>query len=266
MATSLDSLDDHVSDIVATRRLTQEARFKPLPPGVERIDAVLRQALDHLAQALADEGFKPAYSRMALTRRLGPLTQTITLDTVPGNLSGVNVQVTAHASVSAASYKRWREEHGTGHGSPYLWIRQLGYLGAEHDYLKWQLVDPAARVGELDHLLGKIRELALPAFEAWRDKPSIAQAVFRQREGERIDWLMQVALWAGSPAAAARLIARHLRTCPKDVQDYRTELLRFQGNPGIPAPERRPASGAAFLVARHALDVGAATDAIDGGA
>jgi hypothetical protein len=45
MPKSLNTLDSHVSDIVEGRRRTKDARFKPLPAGVEHVDDVLRQAV-----------------------------------------------------------------------------------------------------------------------------------------------------------------------------------------------------------------------------
>jgi hypothetical protein len=50
MPKSLNTLDSHVSDIVEGRRTTKDARFKPLPAGVEHVADVLRQAVVYLAE------------------------------------------------------------------------------------------------------------------------------------------------------------------------------------------------------------------------
>ena len=76
-------------------------------------------------------------------------------------------------------------------------MRQLGYLGGEHAYFEWQLVDPASREAALEDMLLKIRTLALPALDAWANKAAIAEAVFRGTEQDRADWLVETTLWAG---------------------------------------------------------------------
>jgi hypothetical protein len=253
MPKSLDTIASHVSNIIEGRQKTKEARFKKLPPGGEHVDDVLRQAVAYLAERLADKGFKPAYSRLSLSRRLGEITQTISIDRNGSNLSGVSVQISAHVVVAAASFGAWRESQGNWRGTKYLWARQLGYLSGRRDYLMWQLVAPTNREVELQHLLDSICTLALPAFDAWSSKQSISKAVLRFTEQDRIDWVMEAALWAGDRHAAAQALTRHLELHPKDVGEYIAQLNWLRENPT--ATPGIPISGAAFLVARHALDV-----------
>lgn len=253
MPKSLSTIESHISDVADNRRKTQNARFKPLPSDVERVDDVLRQTVADLADGLAEKGFKPAMSKLSLSRKLGEITQTISLERVASNLSGVSVQIGAHVSVSAASYSRWSRTEGTGYASKYLWARGLGYLCGQHNHLRWQLVDPFARQAELKHLLDSISTLALPAFSAWANKESISEAVFRFTELERIDWLMSVALWAGDRRAARQLIIKHLQMHPSRLSEYETELAQFKARPT--STPGRPISGAAFLAFRHRLDV-----------
>jgi hypothetical protein len=253
MSKSLTTIESHVSDIVESRQKTKDARFKPLPFDVEHVDEVLHHAVYYLAEQLATKGFTPAVSRLSLSRKHGPITQTVSLDRVGSNLSGVSVAVGAHVSVSSASYGRWCTNEGTGNHSKYLWTRQLGYLSGQRNYLRWQLVDSHNRQAELENLLGNISTLALPAFSAWETKQLIGQAVFRFTELDRIDWLMSAALWAGDVHAAARLISEHLEAHPKHVPEYKSDVLRFRAS--LTSMPATPISGAAFLVVRHGINV-----------
>jgi hypothetical protein len=255
MPKSLTTLDAHTADIVETRRKTKESRFKPLPVGAERVADVLQQAVDYLSSHLAPLGFKAAPSKLAFSRKCGETTQVIALQAGAGNLSGVSVQVSADACVKSASYKKWTGEHGTKYATPYLWIRQIGYLAGGHEYFKWQLVDPASRDGELRDLLSRIRSLALPAFQDWSDKESICRAVVRRTEVDRIDWLMEIALWCGNRDVARLLAEQHLQMCPRDMPEFVSELNRFHADPTISEPKALPASGAAYLAARYGLAI-----------
>lgn len=255
MSKSLTTLDSHVSSIIESRQKTKEARFKPLPAGVERVDDVIRQAIDYLSVSLAPLGFKGAPSKRTFSRKPGETTQVVALRLNAENLSGVTVQVSVDVYIRSPSYKRWTGEHGTKYANEYLWVKQLGYLAESKDYLMWELVDPATREGELSDLLSKVQYLALPAFSAWSDKESICSAVFRRTEQERIDWLMESALWCGNPVVAKTLAEQHLKLRPKDLPEFLIELARFQANPSIVEPKPTPVSGAAFLAARYELQV-----------
>jgi hypothetical protein len=255
MPKSLTSLESHTVDIIEKRRKTQDARFRPLPTGVERVEDVIRQAVDYLGDRLAPMGFKAAPSRLTFSRKVGEITQVIALRADGANLSGVSVRVTANALVRSSAYKRWTGEHGTKYATEYLWVRQLGYLSGHHEHFKWELADPTTREGELSDLLSRIHSLALPAFEAWADKHSICRAVFRRTEADRIDWLMEIALWCGNSDVAKSLAEQHLRLRPQDVPEFMSELARFRADIAIGKPQGSPASGAAFLAARYKLAV-----------
>jgi hypothetical protein len=255
MPKSLTTLDSHTADVVETRRKTQEARFKPVPIGAERVDDVLRQAVDYLSSHLAPLGFKAAPSKLAFSRKSGDVTHVIALQADASNLSGVSVEVSADARVKSASHKRWTGEHGTKYSREYLWIQQLGYLSGGHDYYKWQLVDPTQREKELADLLSRIRTLALPVFQEWIDKGNICRALMRRTEVDRIDWLMETALWCGNSDVAKLLAEQHLRIRPQDMPVFVSELACFRADPTIGEPKHSPASGAAYLAARYGLDV-----------
>jgi hypothetical protein len=255
MPNSLTSLNDHVADIIQARRRTMDARFKALPAGVERVDEVLRGAIDYLHKHLESQGFKAVPSQLSLSRKVGEITQIIHLRRGSSNLSGTSVEVSAEALMKSASLKRWTESEGTKYARELFWIRQLGELSGQRDYFKWQLVDSSAREQELADLLSKIQSLALPAFEAWADKQAMADAVFRFTEANRIDWLVEIALWSGNRAAAEQLVQHHMQNNPRDVASFTAELARFRSDPNISSPLSGPASGVAFLVARHSLNV-----------
>lgn len=257
MSKSLTSLDAHTADIIQGRRLTQDARFKPLPPDVERIDEVLRGAIDFLHQQLKTQGFKSAQSKLSLSRKVGKTNQILRLIPGASNLSGVSVEVSLDVSVKSASLKRWTATEGTKYAREHLWIKQLGYLSKGQDYFKWQLVDRSKRDSELNDLLAKIQLFALSAFEAWSDNQAIAEAVFRFTEMERIDWLVETALWSENSIAAAKLVELYLQSKLQEVHIYEAELRRFRTDIGIQEPQEHFMSALAFLVARHSLEVSA---------
>lgn len=256
MPKSLTTLDSHTADIVAERRKTKDARFKALPAGIERVEDVVRHAIDYLAEHLAPLGFKAAPSKLTLSRKAGETTQVIALRTDAGNLSGVSVRVSVEALVRSPSLKRWTAEHGTKYAREHLWAKQLGYLSGHHEYLKWQLIDPATREQELSDLLSRIQSLALPVFAAWSERDAIRRALFRRTEVDRLDWLMEMALWCGDAAAASGLAEQHIRIRPQDKSEFLSELARFQVDRSIREPGHSPMSGAAFLAARFELEIG----------
>jgi hypothetical protein len=254
MSKSISTLEGHVSSLIETRRATKDARFKPLPAGVERAADVVQGALAWLQDRLAVNGFKSAPSQLQLTRRFGEITQAVGFQAMSTNLSGVSVQVVIHASVKAASRKRWTAAEGTRYGSAYLWSRQVGYLGGEHDYFQWELVDPATRETALEDMLHKIKTLALPALDSWTSKAAIGEAVFRGTEQDRPDWLVETALWAGHHEAALRLLRELLVKNPRLVPDYCVNLSLYQSDQAIAEPFLGdPANGLAFLAARYGL-------------
>lgn len=255
MPKSLTSLDAHTADILDGRRRAKDARFKPLPDGVEHVDTVLVQAVEFLESRLSPTGFRAARSQLSLSRKVGEITQVVRLRPSGSNLSGVSAEISAEALVRSPSLKRWTSAAGTKYARETLWARQLGYLAGHQEYFKWQLVDPSTREVELFDLLDKVQSLAVPALEAWATKESIATAVFRFTEADRIDWLVEAALWAGSVDAATRLISHHLAHNPRDRSAFSSELVRFRSDPSIKEPQHHAASGLAFLAARHSIEV-----------
>lgn len=247
------SLESYVERIIDGRRKTREARFKPLPEGVETVDDVLREATNYLAEHLAGHGFKPALSKLSLTRRLGKLTHTITLVKGTANLSGVNVETSIKVAVTSDDFGRWCKEHGTGYARKFLWSSQLGNLANEKVYYSWQLVEREQRQAEFESMLAAVYQLALPALAAWSDETSIAQAVIQRHDAERVDWLMEAALWIGDRAAASLLARSYRASATRDAADFELELTRYRS--GATDEPYRSTSGIAYLVVKHDLNL-----------
>ncbi|ROZ78873.1 hypothetical protein [Ramlibacter sp. WS9] len=246
-------MSEHIADISSVRAKTKAARFKPLPDGVESIAAVVAEALAYLESHLA-AGFKAHRSQQSLTRRGSELTQSIQLRLGSGNLSGVSVEVSAYAAVRSSKFKSWCSSEGTGYARDLLWSRQVGYLGGANDYIKWQLGDKLHRAAELNDLCLTLQTTALPSLDAWATKEAIATAVFRRTELDRIDWLMEAALWSGATATAERLLGEHLLANPQQVADCALELARFRSSGGA-TPLPSAISGAAYLAVRYGLSL-----------
>lgn len=79
--------------------------------------------------------------------------------------------------------------------------------------------------------------------------------MFRGTEVERIDWLMEIALWAMAPLSAERLLAAYIESSPELAAEFHMELARFTSDATV-RPSPHALSGAAYLVARHNLRIG----------
>lgn len=210
MPKSLQSLDDHVSDLLASRERSRAGRFQPVVAGVERVADVVGTSCAAVAAAFEPEGFRWSRSALRFSRKVGAFTHLVTFQADAANSSGAHVAVSVHAQVKNSELAKWREVNGIS-DSAYVWASQIGYLPPRHEYLKWQLVDPATRGAEAESMVQTVRELVIPAFEVCRTKEGLSAGLMGRREITWTpDWAIDIALWCGNKEAAAAMLRARL--------------------------------------------------------
>ncbi|MFS2036171.1 hypothetical protein ACEN8I_19275 [Polaromonas sp. CT11-55] len=254
MPKSLRSLDDHVQDTLDARRRTQSGRFQPAAPGTERVADVIASSCAAVAGAFAGLGFRWSKSGLHFSRKVGPFTHIVSFQADSANSSGAHVGVALHARTKSAELARWREANGVTTGD-YVWGTQIGYLSQAHEYLKWQLVDPARRQEEIDSMVKTIHELAMPAFDVCCTKETLSARLLERREMTWIpDWAVDIALWVGNKAAAEALVLKKLESPPgmaaQFIEYYRIEVSA----PSLSRPDDRNHC-LAWVARRHGLQV-----------
>jgi hypothetical protein len=252
MPKSLRSLDDHIQDTLDARRRTQSGRFQPAAPGTERVADVVASSCAEVAEAFAGMGFRWSKSGLRFSRKVGPFTHIVSFQTDSANSSGSHVGVAMHARTKCIELARWREANGVTTGDN-LWGSQIGYLSPEHEYLKWQLVDPGKRQAEIDSMVKAVHELAIPAFDVCRTKESLSARILERPEMTWIpDWAVDIALWAGNKAAAEALVFKKLQSPPNLAAQF-VEYYRIEASaPSLARPYDRNHC-LAWVVQKHGL-------------
>lgn len=254
MPKSLRSLDDHVQDTLDARRRVQSGRFQPVAPGTERVADVVASSCAAVAEAFVGEGFRWSKSGLRFSRKVGPFTHVVSFQADGANSSGSHVGVAIHAQTKCSELATWREANGVTTGDN-IWISQIGYLSPAHEYLKWQLVDPATRQAEVASMVKTIHELAIPAFDVCRTKQGLSTRLLERREITWIpDWAVDVALWVGNKAAGEALVLAKLAS-PPDVTGRFMEFSRIEAStPSLTRPADRTHC-LAWVARKHGLQV-----------
>ena len=103
--------------------------------------------------------------------------------------------------------------------------------------------------------MAKIKQFALPAFEAWSEPIMIQKAVFRMTEVDRPDWLVDIALWAGSRTAAEDLITGYLKAHSADIPAFIGEVARLREHGASELRRHDMIGDLVRLAAFHDLDL-----------
>jgi hypothetical protein len=233
MPKKITGIQDLVEDIVHAREATAKARFQPrgnaVPPR-----KLLEAACEPLELALATHGFRFSRSRLEFKRKSDGISHVVRLKGDSGNLAGHKASCIVDVSVLSKDYAEWGRRHGFD-DSEYLWINQLGYIDGGREYIRWDFAAPAAREAEAEDMTARVMNIALPALDAWCSKASIAQAVRSTHEVNRLDWLVQVALWAGGIEAGRVALRRGELKYSSDPE----ELARLVRQFGLDSPDAR---------------------------
>jgi hypothetical protein len=257
MPKSLHSIDDHVQDIVETRRSSAAGRFKAVDVGAERVADVIAGAGSAIAQALSDQGFRWSAGKAVFSRKVGIFTHTIRLQGDAENRSGLHVGVSMHAAVTSTALGQWRRDH-CGRSDPMLWATQVGYLSEAQGYLKWQLLDPALRAAEIESMVSAIRDWVLPVFDKYTTPEMLKQHLHERRELLHAPhWAIEIALWLQSPQTAEEIAAAFLIARPEEAASFWQHHRRFQAR----LPKEAPFADAAALAwtcVTHGLSVATA--------
>lgn len=252
MPKSLRSLDDHVQDTLDARRRTQSGRFVAVAAETERVADVVATSCASVAEEFAAIGFQWSKSGLRFSRRLGKFTHVVSFKPDGTNSSGSHVAVSIHVQARSTELAKWRETSGVTTGDN-IWMSQIGYLSAAHEYLKWQLVDPATRQVEIASMVKTIKEIAIPALAVCSTKEALSAQLLERREITWIpDWAVDVALWVGNIAAAEALVQSHLAS-RSDLTAMFIEYSRYEAaNPSSARPTDR-LHRLAWVARKHGL-------------
>lgn len=232
MPKKLLSLEDHTQDIREARGRSRAGQFQAVPADTELVADVVQSCCGAVAAAFAAEGFRWAKSGLRFSRKVGPFTQIVSFQSDSANTSGHHVAVAMHAQVKSTALEKWRKDNGGVADDASLWITQVGYLSPAHEYLKWQLADPATRAAEIQSMIDTVRKLVLPAFDACSSMESLSDRLLERREITRYpDWALDIALWADNKNAAKGLIKMLLETRPDVAAIVHAEYARQRQTP-----------------------------------
>ncbi|WP_295748282.1 hypothetical protein [Undibacterium sp.] len=244
MPKKLLSLNDHTQDILDARRRSHAGRFQAVPVGTELVGDVVANSCSAVANAFVAEGFRWAKSGLRFSRKIGPFTHIVSFQSDGANTSGCHVAVAMHAQVRSSALEKWRKSNGAAEGAN-VWITQVGYLTPAHEYLKWQLVDPATRADEINNMIKTVRSIVLPAFDVCSTTTSLSDRILERREIVWTpDWAADIALWVGNKDAAESLVRIFLESKPHLVPLFLSEYERQRLTP----LQTKPVEGLQSLV------------------
>lgn len=223
MPKTLLSPFDHVQDILASRNRTHAGKFQAVPTGTELVKDIVASSCAAVAEAFVVDGFRWSKSGLRFSRKVGPFTHIISFRADGANASGHYVAVTMSAQVKSSALKKWRLANNGAADNDYVWIRQVGYLTAAHNYFKWQLIDPASRADEINHMIATVRDIVLPVFEVYSSMQCLSAHMLERSELTRPDWSIDIALWLGNKQAAEKLLGIYLEQRPDLLPLFQAE-------------------------------------------
>lgn len=232
MPNKLLSLVDHTQDIFEARRRSHAGRFQAVPEGTELAGDLVISSCSAVADAFKAEGFRWAKSGLRFSRKVGSFTHIVSFQSDSANTSGHHVAVAMHAQVKSSALEKWRDSNNGITDGSNVWITQVGYLSPAHEYLKWQLVDPATRIAEIDNMIETVRKLVLPAFDVCSSTESLGDRILERREIVWIpDWAIDIALWVNNRNAAESLVKIFLETRPDLMPLFHSEYEKQRQTP-----------------------------------
>ena len=224
MPKKLISPFDHVQDILASRNRTHSGKFQAVPAGTELVKDIVAGSCAAVAEAFVADGFRWAKSGLRFSRKVGPFTHIVSFRADGANTSGHYVAVTMQAQVKSSALKQWRTDNNGATDTDNVWSRQAGYLTAAHEYFKWQLLDPANRADEIDHMIATVRDIVLPAFEVCSSMQSLTDHMLERPEIVWTPhWSIDIALWLGNKQAAEKLLGIYLTQRPDLLPLFQAE-------------------------------------------
>lgn len=240
MPKKLLSLADHTQDVFEARRRSHPGRFQTVPQGTELARDLVISSCGAVADAFIAEGFRWAKSGLRFSRKVGSFTHIVSFQADAANTSGHHVAVAMHAQVTSTALEKWRDSNNGVTDGANVWITQVGYLSSAHEYLKWQLVDPATRAAEINSMIETVRNLVLPAFDVCSSMVSLGNRILERREMTWIpDWALDIALWVKNRKAAESLVETFLKAKPDLVTLFHSEYERQRQSPLLTTPANR---------------------------
>lgn len=225
MPKELSSVEDHVLDIVGARRLANESRFKPRGDA-EPVKSIMEEVAAILAATFEPLGFRYSRSKLQFVRKKDSISQAIRLRGDAGNLSGVRAACSIEVLVTSKDFEAWSQKVGEK-GSDILWAAQLGHIRDGYSHLQWDFVDKQHRAQAASDMAEKVVAIAVSELDLWVDRNAIAQNIHHSLEVPRLDWLLEIALWAGGAVCGQRVLDHAKSKFPSDEADIEKLCLTF---------------------------------------
>lgn len=196
-----------------------------MPAASEAPRAVYAAGCAAISLALAAAGYRYSPSGFKCSKRSGDFTYEIQMSSSVYNVAGEHVLLSICGSAKSRRFKKWKIEAGLHNPTDHVSSGQLGYLGAEHLYLEWDLADPATRPAVVQGAIDAIREFAFPWFAQFEDVPALCRQLI-DRDVPMFDVVCAINFlmcFAGRDAATAAGRSFLVRR-PDLVETYKQEL------------------------------------------
>ena len=233
------SFSEVLADAAAHKLRAAASRFGRRTTSAESPRDVYLKACQHIAEALATDGFTYARSSQMLTRKTKDFYFQVYFQSDRNNVAGELVALWIHAGVISKRLKAWRiaqpqpfrTDDGVAGG-------QLGNLLPQHSWMEWNLADPDSRAGLLSDAIATIRQIAFPYFAIFEDIPSLCQRlVAEELPSMRLPSAIEFLLCFGNKQMAESCLHRFLFAHPDILAQYHIELEQVRCS-GIPQAQK----------------------------
>lgn len=185
---------------------------------------------EEISNSLSGDGFKFAKSGPRCRKRAGELVYTIYFGTSRYNMTGTRVALTASGIVSSPKLGKWRSKEPCLNQTDSIAGGQIGNMKLNHEWIEWNIADPATRRARIQEISMRIRELALPYFSQFENTEEMFQRLISQ--DIPCTFLVNVIhflLCFGSKDLARRAIEGYFARHPDQIPAYQLELAKLKG-------------------------------------
>lgn len=224
------------TDTAARKLRAAQARFGDHVPSAEPPREVFLAGCQHIADALAPDGFKYARSGPKLTRKTSEFSFQIYFQSSHHNISGELVAVWIHANVHSKRLGAWRaaQPHSPS-SSDGVAGGQIGNLLPTASWMEWNLADPTHRAAALSDAIATIRRIALPYFAQFEDVPAFSERLICEDvPSMSMPLPIEFLLCFANRSTAEACLHRFLRTRPDILGQYHNDLATFRRD-GLPS-------------------------------
>lgn len=249
------SLSEILAETAARKLRAAKARFGESSTYFEPPREVYLKACQHIADALAPDGFTYARSSQSLTQKNKDFSFHISFQSDRNNVAGELVALWVHAGVRSKRLKAWRKAQPTpfytGDG---LAGGQLGNLTPPYSWMEWNLANTYLRADLLADAVATIRQIAFPYFALFEDPDSLClKLIAEELPGLWLSCAIEFLFCYGDKQMAESCLHRFLISRPDILAEYHIELEKVRRD-GIPqALETGYAVELAYVTMAHGL-------------